>query len=212
MRRNILLGILAVVVMIFFMSDTGEKHTQIIYPVNNIFLSDSIGDNNNYLELIKAIEVAPEKSTIKLHLAGYGGNLDTTVHLINAIERSKANVEIVVEGPVYSAHAFLSMVGNKREISANSLLMFHLPAVSINGEYVSDTNVICSGEKEKKDRGQSAYTKCINQMNTLNKVFDRIVSRYVYPYLTKSEIEDYKAGKDVYVDGIEMQRRINHGL
>lgn len=185
-----------------------EKEIPAVTVPTEYFFSDSIGDHNNYLNIIKDISLAPEGTVITIHLAGYGGNMDTTVHLVNAIEESKATINVIVEGPVYSAHAFLAMTGKNIRVMDSSLLMFHRPAMKVNGEYTSDVRAICAGEKELSDRGQSAYTKCLDQQKAVTRLFERFAAKYVYPYLTQQEIENYRNGHDVYIDGPEMQRRI----
>ncbi len=182
----------------------------------DIYLSDSIGEHNSYLKVITLIEKAPAGTTITLHLMGYGGQADSTIHLANAIALSKAVINIQVEGPVYSSHALLAMASKNIKIADESLFMFHVfatPMKTPSGETtVKDIRIVCESAKGETDRGQSAYDKCINGEEAINVIYERMYVKYIYKYMTKQEIEDFKSGHDIYIDGIEMQRRIKNGF
>lgn len=183
-----------------------KEPTQKVYEISDIvqdvYLPDTLGSNDDYLVLIKTINDLRPEQTLRLHIAGYGGQVDTLVHIINAIENSKGTVDTIVEGPVYSAHAVLATVGKHMYVSSRSLFMFHAPAIKLGEEYVLPS-VVCQAVTGL-DRGQSARQKCEDSMKYNKAIFDSIAAKYVFKHLTKQQIKDYNNGRDVYLTSDEM--------
>lgn len=180
-------------------------------PICNVYLSSSIGEESNYIDLYSLIENAPEGQTIRIHLSGNGGQMSAVYHLANAIAQSKAEIDTIVEGPVYSAHAFITMLGHKIIIMPNSQFLFHLPGVQIdknNGAVLPDQSCILF--LGKTDRGQDLMQKCLDLNRGEQAIFDRMFKVYIAPFLTTDEQIRVYQGYDVYIDGLEMQKRIPH--
>ncbi len=96
-----------------------------------VFLTSSIGDQSDYVALAKLLETAPKGSIINLHLAGMGGSTDTVLYIQNAVELSVATVNTIIDGPVYSSHAYLEMIGKHITIGPNVFFMFHAAAIPV---------------------------------------------------------------------------------
>lgn len=177
-------------------------------PVCNVYLTNSIGDENKYIDLYNLIENAPEGQTIRLHLSGNGGYMSTVYHLANAIAQSKAEIDTIIEGPVYSAHAFISMLGRKITILPSSQFLFHLPAIELQTGVTVLPYQSCLMYNGDTDRGQDAEQKCIDVNKGEQAIFDKLFDLYMRPYLTKDEAARVYQGYDVIISGIEMQKRL----
>jgi len=179
------------------------------HNICNVYLTDTIEDDSNYLGLYKLIVESPKNTVINIHLSGYGGDVSTVVHLANAIQESKAEVDTIVEGNVFSAHAFIAMLGKHIYIQPNVLLLFHIPAVQDpkTGENIT-MNQLCLYYKGYKDRGQDAYLKCLEDSAAYNNMFNTLVSKYVFPYLTSNEIIRFNDGWNINVQGSDMSNRL----
>ncbi len=178
-----------------------------------VFLSSHIEEQSEYSSLAKLLETAPKDSIINIHLAGNGGSTDTVLYIQNAVELSLATVNTIIDGPVYSAHAYLALIGKHIKIGPNVFFMFHEPAVQVETPegLVNLTKFdACNLVRGLSDRNQSAYQKCLDQDKFYSQLIATYFNDYVNKYLTKQEIMDIADGKDVYISGGDMQRRINN--
>ena len=79
-----------------------------------------------------------EPFPIHLHIQSQGGLLFSSIYLVDLIRNQDKNVPIYtfVDGFAASAATLLSVVGHKRYITKNSLMLIHqLSAGSENGKY-----------------------------------------------------------------------------
>lgn len=178
-----------------------------------VFFTSSIGEQSNYLELARLLETAPKDSTINIHLAGTGGSTDTVIYLGNAVKMSKAEVNTIIDGPVYSAHAYLSLLGHKITIGPNVFFMFHSPAQGLKspsgGVVFITMDQSCEMERGNVDRGRSAMDKCVLGNNYYKKAIQRYFDTFGSGYITDKNLADINNGYDVYISGEEMQQRID---
>lgn len=154
-----------------------------------------------YQHALEVLVSADERDTIIVYLAGNGGAVDTVIQLINGLRESLANVKVVIEGPVYSGHAYLATAGRSLQALPNAYLMFHHSSGLNNPS-------LCADAKGQKDRGQDAFAKCeqsqkFHLANT-DKLLDEIESKGL---LTAEEVKNLKAGFDVYISAEEINSR-----
>lgn len=178
--------------------------------VCNVYLTTKIEVPDRYLSVIALIEEAPAGSTVNLHLIGNGGEMSTVNYFYNAIKESKADVNTIIEGPVYSAHAFIAMFGTHVISKDTGGLMFHLPAAidPNTKEAIIPTKAKCFLYKGKKDRGQDLVKKCESYADAEAKIYDKIFEDKIYPYMTADEKKRMSEGHDIMISGQEMNRRL----
>lgn len=165
------------------------------------YFTDTIDNPQDYHHLIHTLTVLNKGDIIYINLAGTGGRLDSTVRIIHAIQSSKATVIIVVTGAVYSAHAFIAMSADQIDIKPFTYFMFH---------HSSLLGLDCSQFLTKSDRNQSAFVKCKQHKFIHLETTQKLIVYLTYGILTNDEIEDILIGKNVYIDGHEMQKRISN--
>lgn len=177
--------------------------------VCDVHFSGIIGPQDKYRGLYELIENAPAGSKIRLHLYGVGGYVDTVIHLYNSINASKAEIDTIIEGPVYTAHAMIAMMGHHIIVSDASFFMFHLPAIfdPNRAENVLPEQV-CIYSLGDKDRGQDAYKKCMDASAAESKIINDMLNNTSYKYLTLEELQRVKEGYDVYVYAEDMRARL----
>ena len=184
-----------------------------IYKNNNtyeVYFSNSLSDENSYLSLFNLIQSSSKDSVINLHLSGYGGDWECTLRFFNVIKKSKATINTIVEGPVYSAFAALAMAGDHITINPNTFLMFHEPAAYLTDGEVITLEESCNVMKGHTDRGQDAYTKCMQQVYYTNKLSVYIEKTYIFPYFTSEQIYDFNTGKDTYILGDDLKIKLKN--
>jgi len=177
-----------------------------------VFLSSSIDERSNYIGLVKLIETAPKDSTINIHLSGDGGSTDTVIYIGNAVKLSKATVNTIIDGPVYSAHAYLALLGKKITFAPNVFLMFHGPAALVrhadgSTEYISIDDVCNLVNEKDKDRGQSARRKCVEGNVFYKEAVYNYLKTFGKGYLDDNEMKAISDGYDVYISGLKMSTK-----
>ena len=153
------------------------------------FSEDIEYEINKYSGIIGLLNDSVKGQKIYLHLVGSGGSASTMVVLTNAIRAAKAETTTVVEGHVYSAHAYLSIVGDKIIIKDGALFLFHLSAKG------SGPRAECSPLK--------LTPNCI-----IKRSYDKFAVALVKPLLTKKEMELMKAGADILLSKGDMIERL----
>ncbi len=168
-----------------------------VHTAYNIQMADEIKGTDTVRNIDRILQTANKGDTVTFHLSGYGGQVETVNNIINNIRASKAYVTMSVEAPVYSGHAFLAVNGNAIKVGDQSFLMFHTSTMY---------NVDCKKETGV-DRGMTNIEHCDvlkeNHILLVNKmIFDSSV-------LTFSEKVAIASGKDVYLQGEEVNKRLN---
>lgn len=177
-----------------------ERHEFVpVFPfyttIYDITLEQEIKSPLWYEDVSKVLREAKPLDHVIFHLAGYGGQVDTTLMLVNQIKESKAVVIMSVEAPVYSGHAFLALSGHKIIMAPNSFLMLH---------YSSILGLNCAGASGV-DRGQPRKDKCYQYKGVQLKLFDRYLDSLDILY--EKEKLDLKEGKDIYLFPEDIRNR-----
>lgn len=89
-------------------------------------------NNNNILE---AYAYDHPLKPINLHVQSFGGSLFHTLYLIDLIKKMESPVHTYVDGFAASAGTLISVAGNKRFITKNSLMLVHQLSSGVNGKY-----------------------------------------------------------------------------
>ena len=165
-----------------------HKHT-------DITLEDEVKSNIWYEDVSKVLRDAKEGDTITFHLMGYGGREDSLYMLINQIKNSKAIITMSVEAPVYSAHAYLAVAGDKLVMAPYTWLMFHFSSV---------LDVDCSKAKGL-DRGVSKEEKCKQFKQVDVDLGIKMIS--TIDLLTAEEKSSIITGHDVYLTSDVVSQR-----
>lgn len=106
---------------------------------NHIWFNDDV-TNSSISKLIKLISARnfafqqEEKKVfygtlvpkpLYLHINSYGGDLQEGMAAVDAIKNSKIPIYTIIEGQAASAATFLSIAGEKRYMTENSVLLIH---------------------------------------------------------------------------------------
>lgn len=156
--------------------------------IRDAYLPDEI---DNYIEiehiirLLRSTEVAGD--FIKLHCSGYGGCTLIGTRLINAINSSPANVMTIVDANCYSMHTILALSQAKTlQIEPGVQFMFHESQITLSSGVENVKNDLAAILRD-----------------------DKALDKHVKKYLTKDEYKDMVNGKNIYVTGTEMKKRID---
>lgn len=164
--------------------------------ITALVLSNEIGDSTEYIELVPFFLSLTKDDVVNVYLKGTGGSVDGAMLLGNLFRNSPAQVNIILMGDVYSAHAVLALQGDSFNfIDSHIRLMFHEPATG-SGEVVNTD--LCK-DVVGTDRGHPAKEKCEAYIKNMVDEFNETLALKLSTVLTKEQYAAYLAGNDVYV-------------
>ena len=181
------------------LSSSAMSDIAIIQDVNNkIYFYGPVTQHSSY-ELKKKIEAVDTQSQlisqqydidpppIHLHIQSEGGSLFHTFYIIDLIKTIKTPVYTYIDGFAASAATLISVAGNKRFITHNSLMLIHQLSASESGKF-----------EELKD-----------QYNNLKGLMDII--KKIYLENTKIPIHQLELllKQDIWLDSVKC---LNYGL
>lgn len=94
-------------------------------------LKYAINNGKSFMTSFPDMDVPP----IKLHIQSYGGSLLDTLYIVDIIKGSPIPIYTYVDGYVASAATLISVVGKKRYMSENSLMLIHQITTGGGGKY-----------------------------------------------------------------------------
>lgn len=162
----------------FFSKSYGSVHT--------FYLSGGITAPENYIDVIDAIRNASNNDVIQIVINSGGGDLMTGLQLREAMIKSQAHIQCIVEGQCASAATMIFLAGHELIASEFSLFMFHNYSGGTFGK---------GGEMHEQISFERRWS--IQLMQNIYKEF-----------LTKSEINAMLDGKDFWMTGNEVMDRI----
>ncbi len=154
---------------IYTESNKGKMH--------HIYLSESVESNHGYAKLCHFLRSTDPGDHTIIYLSNHGGSCASGYQLINAVRQSPGQVHMMVDAPCYSMGALLAVAGDSLQMNPNTLLMFHNYSGGSGG------------------KGREMLDLALQHDVWLQGA----VKNTAYPFLSKKELTDIAADKDVYV-------------
>lgn len=221
----------------FKVTDTSKLSCSKIDSICHLQLEDSIGSIDNYFQIADEARKIGPNYTIIVHLSGYGGHVKGMRYLESTLKQTGAHIVSVVEGDVYSAHAYLAVAFDELRVTGDYAMLFHtgslykqaytncmkqyfrpMIAPKTNPETGELTVIETHAEYLRKgliyisvmqetDRGLPAFKKCVNVYTELSEQTLRASIDMLSPVLTQDELSRFVSGEDVIVPALEILRR-----
>lgn len=150
------------------------------------YLSSEIGEPTEYVEMIHRIAVAAETDVIYIHLNTTGGQLDTGVQIINAMQTTEAHVVTILEGNAHSLGTMIFLAGDEMWVHENCMMMFH----NFSGGVIGKGNEL------------------VRELEATVKWFNALVKTLYVPFLTEEELERILRGEDLWMMTPEIRERL----
>jgi hypothetical protein len=109
---------------------------------------------------------------------------------------------MLVDGDVYSAHAYLALVGTQISIPSEGVFYFHASS-GTRMELIDCLSVVFS-----INRGQWGYTSCVHQQRLINKIQNDMLSKFLPRILNAEEIARILQGNTVILSADEFKERV----
>lgn len=154
--------------------------------IKEYYLSSEIGDPDEYTTMIHDIRNCRNTDVIKLHINCPGGNLFTTIQLLQAISECQGHVIASVEGACMSAATLVFLCADEFQITNHSMFLFHNYSGGTFG------------------KGGEMYHGMVHERKWSEGLLRDIYS----DFLTESEITELINDKDIWMDAEEAVLRL----
>lgn len=152
----------------------------------HIYISEEIIEPENYIDMIHTLNIADPNDVIYIHLNTNGGQLDTGVQIINAMQNSAASIITVLEGMAHSLGTLIFLSGDEMVVNDNCMMMFH----NWRGGVVGKGNELTS------------------ELDATIKWFAALAKRIYIPFMSEDEVKSLIKGEDIWMDSKEIKKRL----
>jgi ATP-dependent protease ClpP protease subunit len=153
----------------------------------HFYLSEDIGESAEYTDMIHRIAYAGPGDVIYIHLNTHGGNLETGVQMINAMQNSPAQIVTVLESVAYSLGTLIFLAGDQMVVNDNCVMMFH----NFRGGVIGKGNELTS------------------QLEATVKWFSTLARKIYVPFLTPDEFDRLLRGEDFWMQSQDIRKRLD---
>ena len=153
----------------------------------HFYISEGIGEPKEYVDMIHRINVATPADVIYIHLNTPGGQLDTGVQIINAMQNSQAKIVTVLESMAHSLGTLLFLAGDEMVVNDNCMMMFH----NFNGGMFGKGNELTS------------------QLDATVKWFNTLAKKIYIPFMSEDEFNRISRGEDLWMQSQEIRKRLD---
>lgn len=176
--------------LMFLPQLTNEKipsYKQIVQvSLYHFYIIGSIDGPEKYMDLIHTLKTIEEHDTIFIYINSYGGNLYTTIQLINAIKNCAGTVITCLEGEVISAATLIFLAGHKHIINDSGSFMVHKYSHTVEGK----------------------GSDVASQVKFTERYFEELAYKSYADLMDNAEIEQMLEGKDFWFSSREVYNRL----
>lgn len=152
----------------------------------HFYIIGSIDGPEKYMDLIHTLKTVEDHDTIFIYINSYGGNLYTTIQLINAIKNCAGTVVTCLEGEVISAATLIFLAGHKHIINDSGSFMVHKYSHAVEGK----------------------GSDVASQVKFTERYFEELAFKTYADLMDNSEIEQMLEGKDFWFSSREVYDRL----
>ena len=151
-----------------------------------VFIDEEIGEPKKYRDLISSLYAAGPHDIFNIMICSIGGNLSTTMAIIEAIKQSDATVVGVINGECFSAATFLALSCDHIIVTDHAHFMCHT------------ANYGTGGNTSMVQKHVDFSTKYIHKL--LDSIYEG--------FLTDVEMKEIKMGVELWFDAIQIRKRL----
>lgn len=102
---------------------------------HHIWLNSEIESADKYVDIFDCLMQASEGDVVAVHINSPGGDLDTALQIIDALESTPATTVAFLEGQACSAGSMIAMACENVEVSEYAYMMIHTFNQGISGKF-----------------------------------------------------------------------------
>lgn len=164
----------------------GQYEQNIIRRVQHYYLSSAIEEPELYIDMIHRIQTAGIDEIIYIHLNTPGGDLDTGVQIINAMQSTPAHVIVGIEANCHSLGTLIFLAADEYIVHNNCLMMIHNFSGGVFGK----------GNEQQ------------SQLEAQIKWFNTLARKLYIPFLSINEFDRVVRGEDLWLQSDDIRKRL----
>jgi ATP-dependent protease ClpP protease subunit len=157
-----------------------------VISIHEFYLLGNIESADEYIDWFDTMRHAGKNDVIKIYINSYGGDMFTAIQFLRVLNETDASIIVSVEGACMSAATMIFMCADNIEVSDHSMFMFHNYSGGAIGK---------GGEMLDQLQHERAWSEKL-----LRSVYE--------DFLTEAEIQAMLNNKDLWMDGIEVMKRL----
>lgn len=157
-----------------------------VRKIQHFYLSSPIDEPIFYVDMIHRIQTAGPEDIIYIHLNTPGGQLDTGVQLVNAMQSTPAHVIVGIEAEAHSLGTLIFLAADEFVVHDNVMMMIHNYSGGVFGK---------------------AHEQAARLEGTM-KWFNALARRIYIPFLSEEEFEKVLEGGDLYLHSADIRKRL----
>ena len=195
---KIILSTIGVVLALFFVTAAAySKDPMSPKPPRDIYLVGPVNDTSaSFVKVQLDALNAVNDDQITLHITSLGGSVYAGLRIYDDMMESRSPIRTVCEGYCMSMAAILLAVGDTREASANTTIMFHEVSFGAEGK-LTDVKAVTA----EAERLQTLIDKAISERSGLSMSQVRMLER----------TDNYMSGREALelglIDTVRQRRR-----
>lgn len=166
----------------------GNYQMQVQHNHYRWFLDRDICSEHKYRDFIQCCISADDEDMIELLVSCQGGNLGTTISLVNAIRESSAFTRAVITSEAHSGASFVALSCDEVMAMPNSCMLIHNPRGVLGGNH------------------QEIILRTKFDESYISDFYHEVYA----DFLTDQEIEDVLLGKDIWLKSDEINERVEN--
>ena len=166
---------------------SGASVKQDLSSAYHFFISGEIGNDETSKSLIKTLKSCGSQDIVSIYLNTMGGDMYTTMQIINSIRSCAGRVATHADGLVASAGSLIFFAGDMMSVSELSSFLLHNGSGGVGGK-MSDVHA------------HSDHTRSL-----IHKVFHSVYE----PFFTPDEVDKILQGQDMYLHAEQVMGRIS---
>jgi ATP-dependent protease ClpP protease subunit len=162
------------------------KTNKMEIKIHHVFFDDEIGEPKDYRDLRNLLYTADQNDKFIFFINCIGGQLYTTLGIIEAMRRSDAEIHSIIEGECMSAATLLMLSSDSIEVTDSAIIMCHSASFGLSGNVSGVKRQADFTEKQWKKLEQETYTG----------------------FLTPAEMSDMAKGLELYYNADDARVRL----
>lgn len=160
-------------------------------PPLHFYFYEDITEPVNYCELVYTLDHAEPKDEIHIHLATGGGDMESAIVIVHAIQRTQATVIGYADGGVASAGTIILLSCQHIVVSPFSHFLIHDGSL---------------GTPRMK------FSENLKQAKAVCELYEKLARSVYGNFFTEDEITRILDGSDCYVTSEQMAERLEIGF
>lgn len=158
-----------------------------VRKIHHFYISSQIGEPEGYVDMIHKIQASPPSDVVYIHLNTSGGQLDTGIQIINAIQISQAHVICSIEAECHSLGSLIFLSADEFIVHDNCVMMLH----NFSGTTLGKGN------------------EQVAQLTATMKWFSMLAKKLYIPFINEEEFDRIFKGEDLWFQSDEIRERLN---